>query len=79
MLHNLSPVNFLSHLNSIQHPAIFFLEFLILGMMCSWMEMLCDGNPFYFLILNYHISVSIRKGNIQTIYHLSSRGCISIL
>ena len=30
-------------------PAIFFLEFLILGMMrLSWLETLRDGNPFYF-------------------------------
>ena len=44
-------------------PAIFFLEFLILGMTytLSWLETLRDGNPFYFLVLNYHISVSIRK------------------
>ena len=38
MLHNLSSMNFLSHLNSIQHPAIFFLEFLILGMMYTQLD-----------------------------------------
>ena len=38
MLHNLSSVNFLSHPNSIQHPAIFFLEFLILGMMYTQLD-----------------------------------------
>ena len=28
-----------------------------------WLETLRDGNPFYFLIINYHISVSIRKSS----------------
>ena len=43
-------------------PTIFFLEFLILAMMYTQLarDIMC-GNPFYFLILNHHISVSIRK------------------
>ena len=58
MLHNLFSVNFLSRPNSVQHPAIFFLELLILGMTytLSGLETLRDGNSFYFLVLNYHIS-----------------------
>ena len=49
-------------------PAIFFLEFLILGMMytqlagdVTWRESL--PSPIYFLILNYHISVSHSEGS----------------
>ena len=43
-------------------PTIFFLEFLILAMMYTQLarDIMC-GNPFCFLILNHHISVSIRK------------------
>ena len=62
MLHNLSSMNFLSHLNSIQHPAIFFLEFLILGMMytqlagdVTWRESL--PSPIYFLILISRLAI----------------------
>ena len=64
MLHNLfsSSTSSLARI-AFNIPAIFFVEFLILGMTytLSWLETLRDGNPFYFLVLNYHISVSIHS------------------
>ena len=60
MLHNVFSVNFLSRPNSIQYPGHFlFRVFNSRQYTLSWLETLRDGNPFYFPVLNYHISVSI--------------------
>ena len=47
-------------------PAIYFLEFLILGMMrLSWLETLRDGNPFYFSAKSSYLGKHSEVGQVR--------------